>query len=173
MKIGWIGFITILYLVSVSYSENPLEGKLTANLRFFFPQGWSFFTRNPKEEQFNIYTISKEGSVSLLSCRHTSRKNLFGLGRLPRSIGREMSIILKYIDGNTQFQWKDASGRITASKLSLDDVKTLTIPHKEKRLRHLKGGLFVIVKTEILPREWIRLNQQKYKPWKYVVFWID
>jgi antimicrobial peptide system SdpA family protein len=56
------------------------------------PQGWSFFTRNPREAQAVIYEI-KDGVPLPLDHKHSSIYNFIGLSRRASVIMSEMQVV--------------------------------------------------------------------------------
>lgn len=75
--------ILITGIFYVSVSENPVRLKNHFNFKMFsfIPQGWAFFTRNPREAQIILYEIQKNGDITKYPQKHSSYKNIFGLDR--------------------------------------------------------------------------------------------
>ena len=66
--------------------------KVKKILNTLFPEGWSFFTRSPQEEIADLYKIEKS-QLHKLTIANGEPRNLFGMSRMSRRIGMELSII--------------------------------------------------------------------------------
>lgn len=74
-------FIAGLFLNSID--TNPIKLKIDLNNKVFtfVPQGWAFFTRNPREAQIVLYKKTNKNKLEVINQRHSSYLNLFGLNR--------------------------------------------------------------------------------------------
>jgi antimicrobial peptide system SdpA family protein len=109
----FISFSLLSSVYLVSMKENPIT--LTSNfdnqIFTFLPQGWAFFTRNPREAQISIYEI-KNGKLYDINQKHSSASNIFGLKRNASKILSELQIaILKikkeeFVNLNWNYQSK-------------------------------------------------------------------
>lgn len=99
-KIGLAIFWTLLiaYVMAGSITESPIKlpFKNTINLLAIAPEGWGFFTRNPREPALNIY---KHNGIewTCVNSQNSNPSNLFGLKRDPRIQGVELSFLLQQI----------------------------------------------------------------------------
>ena len=90
----------------VSIKSNYLEKAIT-----LIPQGWAFFTRDPREAQVLIYEIGKNNALTNLEQKHSSYKNLFGLSRKSSKIMIELQLIKNKLSDslyqNTKWNYQD------------------------------------------------------------------
>jgi antimicrobial peptide system SdpA family protein len=164
MKNFKIKFILIfgwsLFGFSILFSTMKTQLVLSNNLKEFtsklFPQGWGFFTKNPRDFVLNCYKI-KNGKLELIDISNQSLKNHLGFSRSARIIGYEMSIIAGDIK-NTD--WKQNSdGNI------YNNINDTTITINNKYLfKHLTKGDYLIKLNKPVPYAWSKYNQEKFNP---------
>jgi len=95
----WGVLIIFIGVVALSFMPyNPI--RLSTNTKFAMlniaPQGWGFFTRNPREERFMVFDENKNE----IDFRITSASNLFGLKRRNRAMTSEVANILNKVNAN-------------------------------------------------------------------------
>ncbi|TCP61544.1 SdpA family antimicrobial peptide system protein [Baia soyae] len=97
----WILLISIviwflLFFTSI-HSVMPVNGiRITEfekkiKIATWFPQGWGFYSKNPREEQFMTFDISKKDIAA--NWPNSRSENWFGLKRFGRSQGIEAGLI--------------------------------------------------------------------------------
>lgn len=148
-------FVLLILVSSLKESVIILPGKLKETINIFFPEGWSFFTRSPREEMAEIYEIKNNNTLTRISYQCSAPENLFGISKKSRKIGMELSIIATVINdslwvnqGSSQINI-DALP-ITKIKINQDDIKII-----------LKGNY--IIKTK-MPIPWAWSNNVYTKP---------
>lgn len=110
------------------------------------PQGWGFFTRNPKETKYHLYSLENE-VPKLLNKKNTSVPNLFGLSRKYRRLAYEFGKIYTSIKDE---HWTGL-GKAHYSELKFDNVDTFYL---DQSFFLIKEGRYRIVKYEIVPWAW-------------------
>jgi antimicrobial peptide system SdpA family protein len=85
-----------LYAVDASRSINALEVPFQPKflLQQLMPQGWAFFTRDPREERLHVYAETARGWVSADPGPHASWQYAMGFDRRPRVHGVELALLL-------------------------------------------------------------------------------
>lgn len=126
------------------------------------PQGWGFFTKDPKEPNFYLYKVDRE--VSEVNLMNFSFKYYFGLSREPRIISTEIALIANKLGV------KDWHKNIT-----MDSLLKLTPPifMKNDSINALPPGKYIIEIKEIVPIEWFGHGQEKYIPNNKAIFIIE
>lgn len=82
----------IIYAVFLSNFDKDkllINYKVSKTINHLLPQGWGFFTKNPREPIFEL----KELNGNLVSVPNNSSKSKFGFSRYSRKIGSEISLI--------------------------------------------------------------------------------
>ena len=87
------------YVVHAALPFNPihLPFEQVVPVRYFAPEGWAFFTRDPREERYDAFTLlSGEWRGALLG-PHSRPSNWFGLDRASTAQGVEIGLLLANI----------------------------------------------------------------------------
>ncbi|WP_253957652.1 SdpA family antimicrobial peptide system protein [Paenibacillus oleatilyticus] len=93
------GFWAYIFFAAIHavMPTNPITlptGK-TLGIALWFPQGWGFFSKNPREPQFRVLDLS-DGSL-LPAWPNNMPANLFGIKRFGRSQGIEAGLLVSMI----------------------------------------------------------------------------
>ena len=87
-RIRMTGLLIVGYGIVAAYAfvnaveDSPLvpSFRSRANITTMLPEGWAFFTRNPREPQWFAYSLSAKGWARVEQ-RHASSVNYFGFAR--------------------------------------------------------------------------------------------
>lgn len=145
--------------------DNPhIIKKITKNL---FPEGWGFFTRDAREDNFSYYkkeNLNFEKKTKPCS----SAKYNFGLNRDCRAKSAELELLVKQIP-DSLWRKKDMS---FLSKLNLlpreNRIDTITNQFHYPRIE----GNIILVKQERLPWAWSRNRKNLNIPIKYINIYV-
>ncbi|MEM0941858.1 MAG: SdpA family antimicrobial peptide system protein [Bacteroidota bacterium] len=154
----WVVLFYILGISHVKHSEG-LGFAIKRNVSFLLPQGWGFFTRNPRETILEVYQIQEnDNKMSKVLTKNTSIKNHFGLSRNNRYIGYEMSKLIGYIPKGA---WLNGVGHV---KDNLPDTTFLI--ESEHSFKTFKPQTdYLILQYKPIPISWASQNQEKYRPY--------
>src|SRR4030095_4783202 len=101
-SIVWIGILVyVIYKVTLSalpYSPLSPGIKEKTSIMAIIPEGWGFFTRNPRETDLYLYFLKDKHWVMNPNAPISSCRNSFGLNRLPRAQSVELGMILSKIN---------------------------------------------------------------------------
>lgn len=105
--LGWGGIA--VYSVHASLPSNTVRLPFAEQIstRIWAPEGWAFFTRDPREEDVFVFApeAADEGPWrSILLSPHASPSNLFGLDRYSRAQGTEIGLLLYELSAE---HWRD------------------------------------------------------------------
>jgi antimicrobial peptide system SdpA family protein len=78
---------------------SPLRLPHPDAVEFWVPQGWAFFTRNPREQRVFFYTRTAGGWTSPSRTPHGRPRNAFGFNRASRAEGVEMALLMDALKG--------------------------------------------------------------------------
>ncbi|WP_164016005.1 SdpA family antimicrobial peptide system protein [Pyxidicoccus trucidator] len=100
--------ISIGYVIypTLPYSPVRLPFAQLAQTFLWAPQGWSFFTRDPREQKQTLYVRHGDQWESTLLAPHGRLSNIGGLRRKSRSQGVEMALLLSRVPAN---EWQECS----------------------------------------------------------------
>jgi len=131
--------------------------ELKKPFKSFFPQGWSFFTRDPREANIDLYKYNREGNLNKILISGSEPTNLFGISRKARIVGYEVSNILGNIPQNKWIE-KDKNNLFT----SMDSIPVLNIGEKTN-LQLLKKGKYLLVESKPIPWVWRNYPKDRIK----------
>ena len=155
----WLFCAFSIFIASLK-SQLLINEKLKRNINIIFPEGWGFFTKNPRDLALEIYRIEK-GKAYLIDASNQSLDNFIGLSRSSRIIGYETSTLVSNILKN---EWK-----VSTTKNIHDHINDETIIVKDKsNLNHLKKGNYLVKVFKPIPYAWSKSNQEKYNPFSVV-----
>lgn len=107
MKSGLASFtalsvtLSVFYIILISIPNNIISTNYNffknSKLSAILPQGWAFFTRNPREDQITIYSQKGENIINV-SLKTTNKSELFGIKRSNRFIQDKLGNIISEID---------------------------------------------------------------------------
>lgn len=148
---GLICIMAILLVVFFSVIRfNPVQDGFVRRMVFaVVPQGWSFFTRSPREAQTIIYEV-KNNTLVLVDHRHTSIKHLIGLNRRASVVMSEMQIVRSQLPDSIFIttDWNYQSGTIG----KFPDKPAMEVPNK--LYNPILCGEFVLVFQQPVPWAW-------------------
>lgn len=138
----------IFYLLIISIKNNPISLRNTyfnnREINALLPEGWAFFTRNPREETVKIYSIGDDG-IKEKSIKSSDPSQFFGTKRDNRLIISKIDIITANINDDMYYQYRGALNNII-----LDSISEYSVPIKEPCL----CGNYLISKGSPIPWSW-------------------
>lgn len=152
----WSVFIFFLMATYMPYNHFSPNKKIKLEVSLFMPEGWAFFTRNPREPNLYVYSVKNE-KYKLINHLNSSFENYFGFSRGSRVMSIEMGKILEKIKPSS---WKPTS----------NELKTIYI--ENKAFNPSIKGLFLIELREKTPWTWIKSYDSIKMPSKYVRVYI-
>lgn len=76
----------------------PFEAHADGVIRQILPQGWGFFTKSPRDEEFYIYRRTAHGWQNAFDGPQATPRNFLGLSRATRAEGGELGLLTMGID---------------------------------------------------------------------------
>lgn len=114
--------VIVAYVLHAVIPSNPIrlpkEDLIAAKV--WAPQGWAFFTRNPKGPVLKAFAL-KQGSWRLIQLpRNGSGENLLGFSRRARALGIELGLVTSFVHESEWFDCEtdpaDCLAQISRSK---------------------------------------------------------
>ncbi|MEZ0184129.1 SdpA family antimicrobial peptide system protein [Flavobacterium oncorhynchi] len=158
----WIIFLSYIFKASIPIPSND-SYKYKATIFNIIPQGWGFFTRDPRENEVWTYKILNN-SVEKISQTNGNLNNLYGASRKNRFIGVELSFLISQI--NTSSWIKMKGGKLILDKKTYTDTIINTL-----KPCSLKGDFF-IVEQERIPWAWSKNSDTIVMPYKYSKIYV-
>ena len=156
-----------LYFTLISAFEfNPVSiQKTKAKLIFTLaPQGWGFFSRDPREEQILVYKKTETG-YALVNKSGAEPQYLFGLSRTSRKINIELGNLFSQIPDSLWIEPK-------VNELEACEEGPL---HRFKNpfQNPLCTGAYLVVKSKPVPWAWSESSDRITMPIKYCRVDVD
>ncbi len=160
--------ITAFWLLLLAYSIdaalpfNPFTLALAQKVRIqaFVPQGWKFFTKNPRDERIDVLAKDDNGRWrSILLGHNASAANLFGIRRNSRAQGVEFGLIASSLGKN---RWISCSQRVDVCMNAAPVAATVKNISPGPTL----CGEVVLVKQPPVPWAWSRSKREVVMPSK-------
>jgi antimicrobial peptide system SdpA family protein len=150
---AWLLFaLHALFLIAVvrffvKYGPaNPMKGDYWDRNIYqqVFPQGWGFFTKNPREPENSIYLRQPSGGWKNVTPNNFSWSNYLGLARKTRLCGGEITTLQSQVPESL---WVKGDTKMDFDTLPVYPVKN---PSKSKCFI----GEYVITRDDRLPWAW-------------------
>jgi antimicrobial peptide system SdpA family protein len=157
----WLVFITFVMIVALPYNPLSIRPSEERLVRSFVPEGWGFFTRNPREKDLQLYFKRDGYWVKNKSWPISSISNLGGMDRYPRAQSVELAMILKMVP--------DSSWRYCQQSFiqCLNGIKPLIIKNPSPNPT-LKGSICITSQSPV-PWAWYELRENYVQPSYFIV----
>lgn len=123
------------------------------------PQGWGFFTRNPREDRIKIYKYHNSGYAEILD-KNFSTQNYFGISRKNRITLNEVLYNLKIVGDSSWYQTRIVNDSLVKSLPEVTIVNLAKDP--------LNCGKLLVIKEKTIPWAW-RKHKGSLNPMKSLV----
>lgn len=160
LALGW-GLVAVYAVVGV-LPQAALTLPAVARVRMVLPEGWAFFTRDPREPDVDVLAWRDGAWTPALRRPLSSARNLFGLSRAGRAQSVELGIL---VDGLKGVELSSCRG---ALERCADDLPpaTVTIANAQGA-RTICGDVLVVVR-EPIPWAWAAVTPRVQMPAKVV-----
>lgn len=154
-----------VFLVTVKGNPIEITNEVESRVFNFIPQGWAFFTRDPREAQITIYKIENDSILKPYPQRHSSFTNLFGLKRTSSKILTELQLVkLKTPDS----LYSDMEWNYQVDKYS--KLPTKSFEYKNEIFDPILLGNFIVIYQKPVPWAWSKSIQRIKMPSKVIKF---
>ncbi len=162
---GLITFYSLAVTLPYNPSRVPTSLSLKTRFRALLPEGFSFFTRNPREPQIVAYQYSGQ-HLEQLTIQNASLTNMMGILKTSRAQNIETGYLLSLIKGE---DW-------SSCKSSLLNCLTFNyspiIEMKSKYKKPLLCGDIVLVVRKPVPWAWADNFDVDKMPLEFVRLYI-
>jgi len=126
------------------------------------PEGWGFFTRNPREPDITLYENHGGHWRKAEHMPISSASNLSGIDRLPRAQSVELGMLLNAL--NESDAWTPCDGDLESC---LKGVRQVSL-HPQWRYPALRG-LVAFIRQEPVPWAWVESRATIRMPIELIV----
>jgi antimicrobial peptide system SdpA family protein len=145
------------FFILLSFNSDNTFNIDTQTLGQISPQGYAFFTKNPKEPQVYIYKVDKSNKLKNICPNSSSAEMYFGLSRKNTRLSYDFTEILSNLR-----KWESIE---KVEKFYLTKLDTFKISRKDM-LKH--NGKYLIIKEERIPWAWSKSLSKSKKYFKYI-----
>jgi antimicrobial peptide system SdpA family protein len=146
-----LAIVYTLMAAAVKETTVNMSGERRMQLADLVPEGWAFFTRNPKEDNTILYRPAKGGGVKQFSMIAGAPRNVFGLNRYSRMVGKELAAMMRYIK---DLPVDSIKGLPENNLAILDTITAVKIPN-DARFPLLKG-IYYLRWVKPVPWAWAK-----------------
>ena len=162
--------VVIFYILNNSLKSTAIDSpSWTKNfIHNFFPEGWGFFTRNPREESVNFIFIRKNDQALELGMNPcSSGEYAFGLNRDCRAKSAELDILIKQVPDSLWTTKRSVLNYQLIQKTPILDtiINYFHVPEIE--------GEVALIKQERLPWAWSKNHRTLNAPLSYVKVYVE
>jgi antimicrobial peptide system SdpA family protein len=152
LLVGLFWSTFVLYVALGALPFNPIRPPLLESLRtqVWMPEGWGFFTRNPREERIFLFSSVNGSWIKAALPPLGQPKYMMGLDRAPRAQGVEMAMLLSA--QSVQKSWKSCQGE---PRRCLERQETAPTKVKNHSPNPSLCGLIGFVKRAPIPWAWV------------------
>lgn len=158
----WILFLSYVFKASIPIPSNETF-KRKALIFNIIPQGWGFFTRDPRENEIWTYQIL-DNSILKVTETNGNLNSFYGASRRNRLINIELGFLVSQIHASSWIKMK--GGKLIFDK----KIHTDTIINSFNPLT-IKGSFF-IVEQERVPWAWSKNSDTIIMPYKYTKIYV-
>ena len=158
LALGWATAIAYAVHPALPYNPVRLPYANALNTLILAPQGWSFFTRNPREAKQYLFQRGARGWESVLLAPHGRLRNAIGLNRASRAQGVEMALVM---DAAKKGSWVVCEDRPIADCLTRLPAG---IPIANVSPNPTLCGTIAIAEQRPIPWAWAKSDRPIYMP---------
>lgn len=148
-----ITFLIKIHNISNSYNTGESTFIDKYNYSILIPEGWGFFTKDPKDYKYITYKIHND-RTELITTSNSNIRNIFGFSRVSRRIAVETSKIITSIKSDSD--WLLLNNRDVIRNFARNDQYINEIAFNKKQYHILKPGIYFIKKYKISPWMWAK-----------------
>jgi len=143
----FIAFVITLCSSETVYKKSPTKTFIAG----LIPQGWSFFTKDPREENLDVYGLEENG-LKKYTLTNQSVRSYFGLSRNNRRLSFEASLL-----SATVTEWRDTTiaqiddttlKGLMNQRISTNHYQEVTAPHN---VQHYAPGFYLLLLYKPIP----------------------
>lgn len=161
VAVGLIGIIIAWNAVN-TLPKGPataaLHGKLLLASYSFSPQGWAFFTRNPREPNFEVYRLDAKGEPERAWRNGFEWQTAFGINRLSRRVGAEIEELFQQVYEPLLVSCDELSTRDCFAKAGSQP----SVSVRNSTAFPMVCGDVILRKVDRVPQAWLGLKD--YRP---------
>ena len=168
LALGAVWLLVFVYAVHIALPFNPIRLPFeTSEIRAWMPEGWAFFTRNPREEHIFLFSRRGNGKWTTAALGPNARpSNEFGLNRISRAQGVETALLMNRFPNSAYLECR---GLVASCLEGAQRLGTLKNPSPAPTL----CGEIGIVMRKPVPWAWWASGQSVVMPSRFPRITVD
>ncbi|UKB82303.1 SdpA family antimicrobial peptide system protein [Chryseobacterium sp. MEBOG06] len=166
--------IFIFKISSVYFGNSPLNKSKETKKKYisFFPQGWAFFTKEPRDPLIYLFSFSNNKFDNVID-KNFSLNTFLGASRKSRIINVELQkIVNKIITDSIEYRSEEFLGINELKKNVINRNNNFTKVYIDKKyIPDINNGKYLIVIEEPLP--WALLSKTSNYKAKFKIYPIQ
>lgn len=158
----WCALALKVLISSLPYNAMSGSRMKAAGLATILPQGWAFFTKDPRETNYFAYEARNGELVSILQ-PNASPENYFGFTRRTRVRGVELGGIIERI---ANYQWVDCPNGAAADWSTVDTIPAQKVINTAYDPTFC--GVIYLEQKKAIPWAWSKSRQSISMPSKLI-----
>lgn len=157
IALGFLSLLGLIFIFSKQTSPFTKSFYVEQSIKAIFPQGWAFFTRNPREKYFKVFQVfNKMQRIEEVNLR-SSNNFILSINRYHRLISSELGKLLEIYPRDNIFNCEKITPQCLKNK------KPIFFKNK-----YIKGNFAIFVYP---PTPWAWINSNSSPPGE--IFWIQ
>lgn len=170
---GILSLGLIIYIVILFVPENPIKIRYSnfnnKEILRLFPQGWSFFTKNPRGYTYKLYRIipnaGNSNSVDYVSMVNSQASQYYGINREIRLTSAKLMQIATSIEDEAWYNYRGNTKLLLNNPESISTINLVSMKIESRILR----GLYCLEYTKPIPWSYANLKKDFHMPSKLVL----
>ncbi|HSP17291.1 MAG TPA: SdpA family antimicrobial peptide system protein [Thermoanaerobaculia bacterium] len=157
----WSGALLSITVTALPYNPLTLQPREDRGIKTLMPEGWGFFTRDPREPDLIVFVQSGQTWRKLRNMPISSAANSFGIDRFPRAQSVELAMLLHEVDEDA---WRRCSEAVSTCLRGASPI-----PIVDRSPRPTLEGTLALVRQEPIPWAWSANAESVVMPSSFVV----
>jgi antimicrobial peptide system SdpA family protein len=152
--------VSIFFVAASAVAENVFNvpAQARAYQVAFVPEGWAFFTKNPRERQLKVYAIGPDSQPRELDLRGHRSNPIRSFDRSDRA---RLLEITKIIERSSPSDWSDCE---SGNYQCLQSLNSNRLKIQNERVKPEICGSHLLVLIDPVPWAWARLTNSEEMP---------
>jgi len=134
------------------------------------PEGWGFFTKNPRDEKKVLYQVLPDKSLRLATYKNSAPDNCFGFSRRSRRASLEFGRLMSTI---TEADWNRYAAYSLPELLHSDTIPAIQMRYTGHDFNQLAKGSYLVKRYALVPWAWAQYPEHYTNPEHYLKLTIN
>ncbi len=160
------GYFYLNFISTLSQNVVPISAEEKSIITFFFPQGWGFFTKNPRDAKYRLYKLAEAKKPQLVNFKITAPQNLFGFSRKGNRICIDLIRLRTLLPKPSE--WVESNLDEDEFIFPKNELDTIQLDPDD--ILYIQPGKYLIKEYLITPWNWLQYPESNTGENKYYAF---